>query len=227
MPFRRDIAPSGRKLLAIAGFAVAVTLMVLANQQVIRGDRLDRDTRELSDSLLRLQAAAGYGGFIHDFKNYILRPKDVEYRIGAADSLERMKSELDNLEAIASRTGTPHDLSAVRKVVAEYSDALLRVDELVAQKYSAREIDARVRVDDTDAVGKVAELAASIRERQAKTYRRIKQWSAFVGNTLLLLAVATYASLSMQVVNLRLRSKSGRASDLRSGSVDPARMTGE
>ena len=215
MPFSRE-RPTLSRFLTVACFAVAVSLVVTADYQATRADRVERDAAELNASVLRLFRAAGYGGFIHNFKNYILRPDQLRYRIAAGENLETMLAELDIIEAIGADVGATYNLDPVRDVLAAYAASLAEADRLVLTDMTAREIDVRVYVDDTPAVGVVDTLTNDIRTRLADARRKIDLWNTLSSGGLAFLMLGVYAALGNQVVRLkvqRARLRKGHATD--------------
>ncbi len=105
-----------------------------------------------------LSRAIGYGGLIHQFKNYVLRQQDQqleainkfgEQALGAIKSYRGL--ELSDEEAAA--------LDAVEAVVSKYRDLGGEVESLTYDVLPAEEIDAKVKVDDGPALAGLAVLA--------------------------------------------------------------------
>lgn len=104
-----------------------------------------------------IRAYFGYGGLIHNFKNYVLR-HSPEY----GPTLRRQsRNLLTTIEAYRGTTPSIAELQAlqqIEEVAREYTDNIPRIEAGIAAGLSAEEIDAIVRVDDSDALTALAEL---------------------------------------------------------------------
>jgi len=116
----------------------------------------------------------GYGGFIHNFKNYVLR-QDPAYREKLARGLKELRSELDQLKEIYTQeasTSAQTNLAAVqtiRDTVESYADNLEIIDEAIVQNWPPQTVDSMVRVDDTEAINAFAALRDSWRKEELRT----------------------------------------------------------
>ena len=121
----------------------------------------DHYTNEsLTDTQLlhRLHRAFGYGGFIHNFKNYVLRADPSRLPLIERD-LKALNSALDTLERRAHHPETLQAMARLRAVVDEYTAKLEIARRMVAEDASPRQIDALVKVDDTPALAAIEVLA--------------------------------------------------------------------
>ena len=215
MTFNQGSLPSRRHLLTALGLAAAVTVILFASVQSDRANRLDRQRAEINEALLDLANAAGYGGFIHSYKNYLLRPGEIDYRLRAEEGLDAMETEIARIERIAGLLGESLDFAALKVAIGEYREALIRADRLIAQGLSAREVDAELRIDSTRAIDDTHRAAKQLRERIFAGKHRIDQWNSVLATVFAGLALATYAALAGELLRLRRRLplKSDRASD--------------
>lgn len=116
----------------------------------------------------------GYGGLIHNFKNYVLR-HDPSY--GPTLRLQS-RNLLATIDAYRQADPTPREMDALRRiedVAREYIDNIPRIEEGVSAGLSAEEIDTQVKVDDSDALLALATL------EQLWIDERDKSLSAMVG----------------------------------------------
>ncbi len=110
-----------------------------------------QDVAQRQVLLMEIKANLGYGGVIHNFKNYVLRGQAkylqrLDRNFAALDSaLERYRGlpDLSSAESTA--------LSAISGVVENYRQNAQRVAELVRAGDSARAIDKVVKIDDSPA----------------------------------------------------------------------------
>lgn len=95
-----------------------------------------------------LRSAIGYGGMIHDFKNFVLRKNNfyldsLQSHIGAA------RIVLNQYRSLGINGAERIALSDIENMLTAYHDAALQVDEMIKKKnVSAEEIDSLVRIDD-------------------------------------------------------------------------------
>ncbi|MES0826833.1 hybrid sensor histidine kinase/response regulator [Ruegeria sp. SCP11] len=99
----------------------------------------------------------GYGGFIHNFKNYVLRQDP------ALGPILRQQSNrlLTTIHAYRNSDPYPTELEALRQiedVALEYTGNIPLIEAGIAAGQTAEQIDARVRVDDSDALAALATL---------------------------------------------------------------------
>ncbi|MBB87368.1 MAG: hypothetical protein CMP06_08725 [Xanthomonadales bacterium] len=124
-------------------------------QTMIDDAQAQQEVRELTAELLN---ALGYGGFIHAFKNYVLRGTD-RYRETIEDRVERARAVLDRMDDQARLAGLAAEtVSDVRRTVDAYYAQLDDVRQAHARGALPSEIDALVRVDDAPALNAIARL---------------------------------------------------------------------
>lgn len=100
----------------------------------------------------------GYGGGIHNFKNFVLRA-DEQYGARAASGLSNVLLVVARYRASEGLTQSQAKaLDDIESVVRSYEEALAAVHKLIGQGLTAQEIDAAVKVDDTPALKGLATL---------------------------------------------------------------------
>lgn len=124
-------------------------LREVSNQQDDAWHEYARKEIEISKAVQSLYTDFGYNGFIHHFKNYVLRGEQ-RYADAALDSLIAVK---DNLDLLATRLVEPQlngALTDIRGVVNAYEEQLTFA---VANRagMTSDEIDRLVKVDDEPA----------------------------------------------------------------------------
>ena len=92
----------------------------------------------------------GYGGFIHNFKNYVLR-KDASLVPRIENYLRDTYKAIDSYPSDDQQIKTTEAIAAVRGVVDRYAVKFLLAQKLVAEGKSSVFIDKQVRVDDRPA----------------------------------------------------------------------------
>ena len=103
------------------------------------------------NTLIELQAAIGYGGMIHKFKNWVLRPDEPYYRDRALETGQKALALLDHLETTDSFKRLGLSLDAERRTIQAYIENIDLASELHAQGMLPGDIDDRVRIDDDEA----------------------------------------------------------------------------
>ena len=121
----------------------------------------------------------GYGGLVHNFKNYILRGEE-QYFILAKDKYEILKDDLEKLRShkqVANRI----NIENILKAVDEYYKNLFVVKKMAAQGKSAEEIDHKVKVDDSIAYDSLYKIAQALHLKQLITLDATIKRKAQVG----------------------------------------------
>ena len=151
---------------AFVAVLVAVGAILISASLVINGavgdistawDDFQGDRSNKARLVNTLRAEIGYGGMIHQFKNYVLRHDDkriakVETRIAGA------VSTIEQYEGLGTSEAEQAALDAVRGVLAAYGQALEKARSLTAQGESARDIDRLIKIDDRPALDGLARL---------------------------------------------------------------------
>jgi len=110
------------------------------------------------DLLRSIQVLVGYGGLIHDFKNYVLRG-DNKYLDRFSTNL---KKALDLISEYQSFQGVnQQDIKYIKDIeitFKKYNSSLKTVTDMKKSNYSANEIDQVVKVDDTIALNAIRNL---------------------------------------------------------------------
>ena len=138
---------------------------------------LDQEHIEESSRVLLLndlRSAMGYGGLIHNFKNYILRNSD--------EFMSRVNEEAQNIEALVA-IYLQYDISSIErgalqkvlKVARNYHDKLVIIKEMNQQGYSPKDIDAAVIIDDVPALDGFNDLQRQFAVRNEINSRQLKQ----------------------------------------------------
>lgn len=109
---------------------------------------LDRaEVYSLHDNLVQL---IGYGGFIHDFKNLVLRKDILKYEPRLRESITKIYATLNKLESLD--TYDSESVVTIRKTIEQYEQHLNTTLHLISKGASSEEIDKNVKVDDSAAL---------------------------------------------------------------------------
>ncbi|MCB1351129.1 MAG: hypothetical protein KDK03_00175 [Rhodobacteraceae bacterium] len=215
---KRDAAHRRRAFLmdaAIVGLGVLL-IVVLANFWIRLGELrqaqarlLERNT-ELLNQVVDFESEIGYGGFIHNFKNAILRPTELLYLHSAEANLASSFRTLDNISRLSASAGAPIDLLPTRNTLEQYSTALQLLKELAGSGKTSPELDRLVRIYDGDAIENLAQLVASVRrdlilriESLNEQIEQLSDWFSLVGAVLMTLSVFMLRKRQMDTQGLR------------------------
>lgn len=114
---------------------------------------------EKSDILGEIYREIGYGGAIHQFKNFVLR-QTPDYAERFTDHYQRINHALDRLTALAS-PDERGSVEAIRGVVEQYKVGLDKILTMVQAGHSIQQLDQAVKVDDTPAIKGLLALSTS------------------------------------------------------------------
>lgn len=146
-------------VILLAGLA-----SVCAYWQSQRIGELEALITSTTEDALHLKTELGFGGLIHNFKNYLIRSEEDQYRTGAYANAARAKELAAALEADAASLGLDISLTATKDMIASYEERLAIVQSLSDENASIREIDNAVRYNDEDAITEINKTLLSITE---------------------------------------------------------------
>lgn len=114
----------------------------------------------IATELTKIERSFGYVGFIHHFKNYIIR-RDEKYYANAINNYHQIKTAIQTLRALTHSKAEQLHLHTIEKTIDQYYYKL----ELAKEQSLALDInqlDALVKVDDTPAEMALNQLRESI-----------------------------------------------------------------
>ena len=110
----------------------------------------------------QLEHRLGYGGLIHNFKNYVLRPDEENYRVAAMNDAIEALSLLDRIEQNSAKYGIEANLEKTHEMLNSYAQKLDVVRMYSALGASPQSIDEQVRFDDKPALKEVSLVLAQL-----------------------------------------------------------------
>lgn len=140
---------------AIILVSIAVTDYLIGRHLTGEQIRLNTQIEETHIATTDLVSAIGYGGVIHNFKNYVLR-SEARYRDAAQASIERAEREIEQLLAISHREGMSLTYGHTREMLAAYQARLGQVRAYVQDDLRPGEIDDLVVFDDGPALAEIS-----------------------------------------------------------------------
>ncbi len=116
------------------------------------------DVVQRNKLLNQIQAGLGYGGAIHNFKNYVLRGDGSYYQqfMSKFDEVDRFVERYRQVGHITA--GEEAGLAAITEVGRNYRAAAEQVKNMLAEGRSPAEIDASVKIDDSPAIQAMQKL---------------------------------------------------------------------
>ena len=208
---------------------ILAVMLVLSYETSARFRQIKEGWQEYSEAadprgiwISEIRGYFGYGGMIHNFKNYVLR-QDEEYartlRAQTTLLLETVQiyqnSEPDSVEKDA--------LIRIQQVVQEYSENIDIITVGIAQNRTSEEIDAMVRVNDTGALAALQLLETHWRDQRQRNLDDIVT-ALSDGDTLvrslvgvmilLVLLVGCIALLFYTLIGSALRSNAAQIKEL-------------
>ncbi len=98
-----------------------------------------------------LRATLGYGGMIHDFKNYVLR-KDFEQLASLQKSLGAAQAIVEQYLALSTTQAEKLVLDDIQQMIFQYQEGLRAARGEIKKGKTSKEIDKLVRIDDSYAL---------------------------------------------------------------------------
>ncbi len=161
----------GNLKIKTAGLCLVVALIVIGSAQVVSMFQMYKRSQDVGEAwtsfklslsdrsrlLGQLGAQIGYGGMIHQFKNYVLRQEDerkekiVQHLTAAQDILERYRG----LDLSENETAAVNAIDEMLKAYATQAD---EAESLMFDALSPEEIDEKVKVDDGPALAALDSL---------------------------------------------------------------------
>ncbi|MBT3205841.1 MAG: hypothetical protein HOM14_01260 [Gammaproteobacteria bacterium] len=101
--------------------------------------------------LLQIRSEFGYGGAIHNFKNYILRNNDKYYQKFLVN-YSKIDEAIDSYKSLSHLSKVEiQALSSILDVASNYNKNLILAKKLLLQGKSSNDVDKSIKVDDTPA----------------------------------------------------------------------------
>lgn|GEM_PF-775736 len=150
----------------------------------------------------RLVQLIGYGGFIHNFKNLVIRKDIPSYQNRIRESLQNIYITLDELEKFKDYDSD--SIQRIRSTINLYEQKYALVELLILQGASSEEIDKQAKVDDTSALKAFAVFDQEIRARhkvESETLTRSFSIAFIVHITSIILFIALLLFYFLRLVS--------------------------
>ncbi len=100
----------------------------------------------------KMKEAVGYGGFIHNFKNYVIRGKE-KYATRCKNNYKELLKLIGDYKSLTNVTAEEKKLlDSIKNTFADYMSALPKVIEAHSEGSSVEELDKLVKVNDAPAI---------------------------------------------------------------------------
>ena len=185
-------------LMVVGSVASMLALQALFAAGVISRTSELRDTLSEAHVVVnKLERNIGYGGLIHNFKNYVLRGDDGD-RVSALKNSAEALILLERLLKRAQYLGIEVSLKHTHEMVLTYTRRLEQVRKLSANGLSPLSIDQQVRFDDSPALQEVGLTLAAFEAAVSDRLEEL-QWH---GTIMSMLSTAGAAVLGVFLVGV-------------------------
>lgn len=137
--------------VALVLILVSLSVITFNNSIERQQEEISLELRESLDSQARISLIIhqlGYDGFIHNFKNYVLRG-DESYYLATLENLKQLSSLFKNSQSRDSSPSIAAQVKLIERTIREYEIQLEQVRMLRNRGVDVGVIDQQVRVDDT------------------------------------------------------------------------------
>ncbi len=162
----------------------------------------------------RLIQNLGYGGFIHNFKNLIIRKDTARLLPDIYASLAEVNTALDEIEL--SQQFNVESLNNIRATVKEYEEKLSLAVDLIRQGQTTDAIDAQVAVDDAASLEALNLFYVEVRQQLKQKNQKISEvfsvaLTVHVVTTVVLILLVTLFISALTKANTREKELSQKA----------------
>lgn len=196
-------------------FMSLVWLFIQLSLNSLRGEfeNLTGGSIRRNSLLLQIRNSFGYGGFIHHFKNYILRGHDKDKAKEYSEKFKQSKIEMElairkfsQLPGLSEKDKTA--INDIKKVKQQYVENFELAQKMKAEGYSIEEIDKAVHISDTIAFSAFTQINQTTRELQKEEVARIgtlirNTWSLLILILLaiiIIMAAANYLLFNLSII---------------------------
>ena len=169
-------------IVVVAGVLLSAALMwygVRAVNLVFEAERVwsnyNRTATATAQQMNRIHKHLGYGGFIHNFKNYVLRADEKYLERLDADTIE-IFAAISEYRSLNISDDERAALARLNAVVDEYVANVEHARIAFAHGEESASVDQTVKVDDTPAILALEMLAEAALMRSRESERQTQAW---------------------------------------------------
>ena len=144
------------------GFSIAFAVIVICTASIgmvltMKANDMKSNWNQLSDNIQPknvlldiIGTSVGYGGAIHDFKNYVLR-KDAPRLTKVRNGFETAQHAISEYRSLSISNEELKHLDDISKVFTQYTDTLPVIARMASEGSTSAEIDGVVKINDLPA----------------------------------------------------------------------------
>ena len=144
-------------VIVICTASIGVVLTMKANNMTDSWSQFTDEVQPKNVLLDTIGTSVGYGGAIHNFKNYVLR-KDAPRLARVRESFEAAQQAISDYRILPVSEDESKMLDEISAVFTQYTDALPVIARMATENATSTEIDAIVKINDTPALEGLAYL---------------------------------------------------------------------
>jgi len=148
----------------------------------MRANRSDSKTPSKGRIIADLRAAMGYGGFIHHYKNYLLR-RDTDYLNKTRKNFLLAENAISLYRNQSTNQSETIALDDIALTIKSYEKNLDTIQGLTNEGLSALDVDSSVRIDDAAALRGLHILDREINAKAARDSNRVTKSLQLVKRT--------------------------------------------
>jgi len=153
---------SKNKVLATLLLFFITLEMLIAFDYIARQDDLRNQRTTFYDSVIALENQLGYVGLIHNFKNAILRPDDINYLTRALKNYREALKQVEIFEKQGGLVLGEVQMPNTRAMLNAYRSGIERLPILFSKNLTIREIDDLLRYNDEPSHAEINTISSKV-----------------------------------------------------------------
>ena len=153
------------RLITLCGAAVILLALIFGALSLLRFQAAETAWEEhnvrattIGEAQTEIARHIGYGGFIHNFKNLVLRRDLPRYQAKIEADIAGFRAEFDRLDRLLRVPEDRLSLAQVQVTLEAYAEKYHMVAPMVAAGATSAEIDTAVKIDDEPALKALTQL---------------------------------------------------------------------
>ncbi|WP_163834820.1 methyl-accepting chemotaxis protein [Spartinivicinus ruber] len=177
-----------------------------------------------SKLLEAIQENLGYGGLIHNFKNYVLRKTD-KYYTKISQNYQHISDSIRKYQQLPHLTPIEQTaLQTIAETAEQYFNNAKQIKSFILNNYSISELDNSVKINDQPALSAIHQLSQTINQHTGETSQQVTKHIS-QATKVMVTSAAIALLLCIGALALIYLAINGRISQLRAIMTDLA--TGE
>jgi len=185
---------------ALEGISILISETQKLKHSIAEGQT---KTSALSD----VRAALGFGGMIHQFKNYVLR--NDEKRIAKIEQhIASALKGLDDYRTLGVNDTEEQALTDIASVIQAYKDSIKTIQQLINEGKSVEAIDSAVKISDRPALNGFSTLRQEISlQTEAEKQKLTASLDATEATSLAIIIIAVLSSAFLVILSYSLLTR--------------------